>query len=182
MPLIRHTRATLIAKGRWPLVIDLKRLKREYRAACNKCCINPDEGPVSSFEVALARGELAKMRRRDTRHTYTDWERLRDVSANWIEVVAHMSPGGWNWFEAAMWARVVSAVRHRHPRTLRDVTDKYDHVAIEAEFTGMVQEVLREAHAERVDRGEIPLREMHRRQSAKGYETMPLCFRQPRSA
>lgn len=159
------------------MAINIAQLKREYRAACTKCCINPGDGPASSFEVALARGELAKMRRRDTRHTYTDWEQLRDVSACWVEVVAHMSPGGWNWFEAAMWARVVSDVRRRHPRTLRDVTDKYDQVAIEAEFTDMVQEVLHEAH---VDRGKIPLREMHRRQSAKGYETMPLCFGQPR--
>lgn len=164
------------------MAINIAQLKREYRVACTKCCINPDDGPASSFEVALARGELAKMRRRQARNAYADWERLRDVSAYWVEVVAHMSPGGWNWFEAAMWARVVSDVRHRHPRTLRDVTDKYDQVAINAEFTGMVTEVLREAHAERVDRGEIPLREMHRRQAAKGYATMPLRFRQSRPA
>jgi hypothetical protein len=161
-----------------PLTIDIARLKREYRAVCNKCCINPDEGPASSFEVALARGELAKLRQGQARHTYADWERLRDVSAYWIDVVSHLSPGGWNWFEAAVWARVIADVRHRHPRTVDDVTDCYDRVAIEAAFVGIVQEVLREERSARVDRGEIPLREAHRRQAAKGYAPMPLRFRQ----
>lgn len=157
------------------MTINIAQLKREYRAICTKCCVNPEQGPASSFEVALARGELAKARRRQARNTYADWEHLRDVSALWVEVVARMSPGGWNWFEAAMWARVVSDVRRRYPRTIRDVTDRYDQIAIEAVFVEVVQEVLQETRA---DRGEIPLREMHRRQSAKGYAPMPLRFRQ----
>jgi hypothetical protein len=160
------------AKGRWHLAIDIARLKREYRAVCNKCCINPDDGPASSFEVALARGELAKLRQATARYDYRDWRELRDVSVYWMSVLSYMSPGGWCWTEARLWARVVAEVRRRCPQTAAEVVEAYTASAVEDAFSAALREVLRELRAD------MPLRELHRRQAAKGYAVNPLRFKQ----
>lgn len=122
--------------------------------------------------MALARGELAKMRRRQTQHAYSDWEHLRDVSGYWIEAVSRMSPAGWNWFEVAVWARVVAEVRRRCPQTAAEVVEAYTASAVDDAFTAALREVLREL------REDMPLRELHRRQAAKGYAVNPLRFKQ----
>jgi hypothetical protein len=163
------------------VAIDIERLKREYRATCNKCCINPDEGPASSFDVARARGELAKMRKRQTRYTYSDWQTLRDVSTYWIEVLSHMAVGGWNQSERALWNGIVHDVRRRHPKTMLDVALRYDGdiKAMAEVFDAALTDVLREAREDalREAREEMPLSEIHRRQRERGHEVNPLGFK-----
>lgn len=161
------------------MAIDIERLKRDYRAACNKSCINPDDGPATSFEVARARAALAESRH--PRYVYTDWRELRDISLYWMSVLTYMSPGGWLWAEAKLWARVVAATRRRCPATADEVVDAYDDAALTDAITELLREVLREKREEREEREALPLRDLHRRQAAKGYAVNPLRFRQPMS-
>lgn len=140
-------------------MIDIERLKREYRAACNKSCINPDEGPGTEYEVARARAELAKLRKRQTCYKYTNWLILRGVVAFWIDALARMSPGGYCYVEVAIWSAFVGQVRRRYPLSLDDID--------EGDFMGLVREVMTE---ERVRRDRLPLRDLHARQRQRGLE------------
>lgn len=156
------------------MTIDIERLKREYRAVCNKCCINPDEGPATSFEVALARGELAKARKRQTRYTYSDWERLSDEAARWMQVVGRISPGGYCYIEAAIWSKVVAQVRRAHPHTAEDVEWLYGVDALVETYDDLVREVLHEERDMRRD--QMTLRELQARQRERGLEVTAPSF------